>query len=782
MGEMMNHPIRAFAAVTALGLVVTATLLTVRDQDGAGGAAAPSRSTGKANSVSLGRTQTVSLTTASNCDDLLAYYKREADRVVGPYGLNGNRLYGFGGMAGVNTLSEADAARTSAGAAVVPQAQASGPAAPDTSTNVQVAGVDESDVVKTRGDIMVSTVDGAVRITRLAGKDTRTLATWRPSGSSANSVLLDGTAAVVVGYAIRSQIVHPLPADAKAESGAASSAEGSSAEGSSAAGSSTEGSTAAEVSPGPGTTRLMMPFGPAPEAGTVLTVLDLADPAHPRAVRQLEITGTSNGDVRLVDGELRLAVSSDAHGLTWKTPSYPPNTNVTPKSFQSAEKKATAANRRLIDGSTIADWLPQATVTPLDAAGKPDGAPVTKPLLDCSKVAVPNSFSGLQTLSLVASDLRVSTPLTDWRAAGVVASGSTLYATADHAWIATSTWARPVQTPQPATKDQNNLVVPEPDFAPVTSSTQLHLFDTPLRSDPRYVASGQIDGMLLSQFSMDERDGMLRVASTTEATATPAAGEKETEPVIKTEGRISVLRPDGKTLNRVGLITGLGAGERIRGVRFDGTTGYVVTYKQTDPLYTVDLSDPEHPALKGELKMPGYSAYLHPAGTGRLLGLGQDGTRSGQTTGLQLSLFDVQNLAQPTRLDQQKLSGAWSDAESDHHAFTLAGDLVLIPYSSWISDPKPHNGSYGERFDAGVIAVRVGAGTLSAPSVLRPIADSELRTSNTGKSSATFQKVTQATPMRTVVQAGVIYTVTPTGIAAHNSTDFDRLTFAPFSS
>jgi hypothetical protein len=152
---------------------------------------------------------------------------------------------------------------------------------------------------------------------------------------------------------------------------------------------------------------------------------------------------------------------------------------------------------------------------------------------------------------------------------------------------------------------------------------------------------------------------------------------------------------------------------------------------------------------------------------------------------LQLSLFDVTNLTRPSRLSRQQLNGAWSDAEADHHAFTMAGNLVLIPYSSWISDPQPKNGVYNERFDAGVIAVRVGPDSLGKPTVLRPIADTALRTptsltSKTGPVITRFQKVTQATPMRTVVQGGVIYTVTPIGIAAHNGTDFHRLTFADF--
>jgi hypothetical protein len=252
-------------------------------------------------------------------------------------------------------------------------------------------------------------------------------------------------------------------------------------------------------------------------------------------------------------------------------------------------------------------------------------------------------------------------------------------------------------------------------------------------------------------------------------------------PAKPSEGRITVLRLDGDRLAAAGVLTGLGVGEQIRGVRFVGDIGYVVTYRQTDPLYTVDLSDPKHPRLRGELKLPGYSAYLHPAGAGRVLGLGQDGTTTGQVTGLQLSLFDVSNLDAPRRLDRQRLKGAWSDAEADHHAFTMAGNLVLIPYSSWAMRPPVVGGAFRQSFDAGVIAVRVNADTIGAPTILRPIANGPVNIDDKGEMiSGKNQKVLQATPTRTTVHDDTIYTLTPEGIAVHDGTTLTRLTFAAF--
>ena len=135
---------------------------------------------------------------------------------------------------------------------------------------------------------------------------------------------------------------------------------------------------------------------------------------------------------------------------------------------------------------------------------------------------------------------------------------------------------------------------------------------------------------------------------------------------------------------RRGSVEGLGKGERIFAVRFMGDAGYVVTFRQTDPLYTLDLSDPSAPRVRGELKIPGYSAYLHPVGDGLLLGVGQDADEeTGQVQGLQLSLFDVSDLAKPARLQQLKLGDRFSSSavEWNHHAFLWwpATKLAMLP-------------------------------------------------------------------------------------------------------
>jgi hypothetical protein len=130
-----------------------------------------------------------------------------------------------------------------------------------------------------------------------------------------------------------------------------------------------------------------------------------------------------------------------------------------------------------------------------------------------------------------------------------------------------------------------------------------------------------------------------------------------------------------------GHVTGLGLTERIYSVRFIGPVGYVVTYRQTDPLYTVDLSDPAQPRVRGSLALTGYSSYLHPASDTRLIGIGRQADAMGHAGGTQVSLFDVSDLAAPTRLATFTLAAAISNAEFDPHAFLYwpGAHLIVVP-------------------------------------------------------------------------------------------------------
>lgn len=149
---------------------------------------------------------------------------------------------------------------------------------------------------------------------------------------------------------------------------------------------------------------------------------------------------------------------------------------------------------------------------------------------------------------------------------------------------------------------------------------------------------------------------------------------------------MDVLQRDGRELRVVGSVGGLGRGEQIFAVRVMGETGYVVTFRQTDPLYTIDLSDPTDPRVVGELKILGYSAYLHPIGDGLLLGVGQDADEQARISGTQISIFDVSEPADPVRIRQYTFAEfARSEAEFDHHAFLYCPPtgMAVIPIGWW---------------------------------------------------------------------------------------------------
>ncbi|HUV60664.1 MAG TPA: beta-propeller domain-containing protein [Thermoplasmata archaeon] len=177
------------------------------------------------------------------------------------------------------------------------------------------------------------------------------------------------------------------------------------------------------------------------------------------------------------------------------------------------------------------------------------------------------------------------------------------------------------------------------------------------------VATGEVRGWLLDQFSMDESGGILRVATTTSW--------------ISPENNVYVLSADMVT---IGSLEGLAPTERIYASRFLGDTLYLVTFRQVDPLFVIDLSAPSAPVVLGELKVPGFSSYLHPISDGLVLGVGsQDGC-------VKLSLFDVSDPANPTETGNYMVEDkSWTPVSYDHKAllFEPARDLLVIPITTY---------------------------------------------------------------------------------------------------
>ena len=328
-------------------------------------------------------------------------------------------------------------------------------------------------------------------------------------------------------------------------------------------------------------------------------------------------------------------------------------------------------------------WLPRRVLR--RASG---GRPRFRPAARCGRVMRPAVHSGVDLLTVLTIDMDKGLPAVDSDA--VLGGGETVYASKRALYVGLEKWS----------DESSGGGEPLPG-----DHTQLHKFDTSDASATSYRASGRVAGHLLNQFSMSERADVLRVATTRFAGAGP--GDESESSVVTLAERHGALVP-------LGRVDGLGRGELIHAVRFLGDVGYVVTFRQTDPLYTVDLARPDAPRVVGELKIRGYSAYLHPIGENLLIGVGQDATAEGARLGAQVSLFDVSNLSRPARLHQRTLGdGGSSEVEWDHHAFLwwAPAKLAVLPLENWGDGTSVFAGAVGLAVDPATGIAEVGRAT-----------------------------------------------------------------------
>lgn len=191
------------------------------------------------------------------------------------------------------------------------------------------------------------------------------------------------------------------------------------------------------------------------------------------------------------------------------------------------------------------------------------------------------------------------------------------------------------------------------------------------KEDIDYEVSGEVPGRVLNQFSMDQHKGYFRVATTV---------SRNWGMNSESLNNMYILDED---LDITGKVEDLAKGERIYSVRFMGNKGYMVTFRQIDPLYVIDLEDPYNPEVLGYLKIPGVSDYLHPYDETHLIGVGRDATEQGRMKGMKLSLFDVSDVSDPEEIDSYFIGdrGTYSEALNDHKAFLFdrSKDLLVLP-------------------------------------------------------------------------------------------------------
>ncbi len=200
--------------------------------------------------------------------------------------------------------------------------------------------------------------------------------------------------------------------------------------------------------------------------------------------------------------------------------------------------------------------------------------------------------------------------------------------------------------------------------------TQTRIYKFRLQDGIKYQAKGQVPGTVLNQFALDEYQDHLRIATTTQEWSS-----------THSQNSVYILNPELKVLSS---ITGIAPGERIYSTRFLQDRLYMVTFRQVDPFFVIDLN-PQNPKVLGQLKIPGFSNYLHPYGDHYVIGLGYDTSlnKSGGVIqgGIKLSLYDVEDVSQPREVDSSISgdSGSYSEACENHRAFLLHHDLLAFP-------------------------------------------------------------------------------------------------------
>ena len=409
------------------------------------------------------------------------------------------------------------------------------------------------------------------------------------------------------------------------------------------------------------------------EPGTVITEVDVSDRTRPRVVRELEVEGS------YVSARVRGATARVVIG------SYP-----RPIPAEAGDAPVLERRRAAIRRARLKAFIPRYTL-------KRGARSVRRSLVGCRATRKPAVFSGLGMLTVLTLDLSKGIEPVD--SDGLLTDARTVYASQGSLYVASERWVDP--TPESG------------ESAPGGRGTTIHRFDVRDSDHTTFRASGTVRGYMLNQWALSEHRGVLRVATTEEPLWWEGGAQRAGESYVTT------LAEDGGALRQRGQVGGLGRGERIYAVRFIEDQGYVVTFRQVDPLYVVDLSDPAKPSVAGELKVLGYSAYLHPVGRDLLLGVGQDATEEGRTRGTQLSLFDVSDPAAPRRTHQRTLGQGGSEAEYDHHAFLWwpARSLAVIPIQTHGEDPFV--GAVGFDVRGGTGIAEVGRVTHPGPASVR---------------------------------------------------------------
>jgi uncharacterized secreted protein with C-terminal beta-propeller domain len=546
-----------------------------------------------------------------------------------------------GGIEGVAPLGSADGSSTGA----APSLPGEGPPAPaptdgsHSGTTIQEAGVDEADVVKTDGTYLYmldSLNDGSVlRIVQVSPGPMAVVSETQLKGYGQDVYLHgDKVVAITTGggfYFAMGGVATMMMQDAPAATTDTAPADAST---------SPDAPTAVQI----GTSEpisIMPPFGGGDfvyqRPNTIVSVVDVTSRSAPAVLSETKFDGTQSA-TRMIDGVLHMVLANYQNYYFDVMPML---------------------GRPQLDVSTVdvSTLLPNYTRTNSDGT-ESGGAVVT-----WQQLYHPVDGDGFGVVTLVSLDVDNNAEFT---AVGVVAEPGLIYSSLQALYLTDTNYDW----------QGNNR-----------TTTDVYKFAYSNRSATP-VATGTVQGRILNQYSMSEYAGNLRVATTIDPTwffdQTTGTGGI----VSQSQNSVYVLGESNGSLAVVGKVENIATGESIQSARFMGDKGYVVTFLQTDPLFTLDLSDPTAPRLVGKLEVPGYSTFLTPMDANHVLTVGQYVPPPGASGnwGVQLSIFDVTDFANPVQSANVVIgadTGAYSEALWDPKAFTYFAEhgMVALPIS-----------------------------------------------------------------------------------------------------
>jgi len=392
---------------------------------------------------------------------------------------------------------------------------------------------------------------------------------------------------------------------------------------------------------------------------TAISVFDVTDRAAPRLLRTIHAS-SSLLSARRVGNAVHTVLSAEPFAASSVWTSYPTAADMSTEQGVAAAYDALAReNTRRIDSFSAEDTLPT-----LDLGG--GAAPPS--IVYQSQLPDGAAFTSLLSIDLLSDEAKAVTVIS--RPGAVYASAGALYMAVPHQRGGSYGWYG----------GQDGL----------SELSTIHKFSIGAApSATGYVGSGVVKGRVLNQFAMDEKDGHLRIATTTGHVPSPDV-----------HSTISVLGDQGGHLVETGRLDGIAKTEDIRSVRFDGDRGYVVTFKKTDPLFVFDLANPAAPRMLGELKIPGFSTYMHMMDATHLLTIGYDAADQGSFayfTGVLLQIFDVSDPTNPTLTHKEVIGtrGSSSEALTNHLAFTYFAPKNLLALPMTVCEGGGTQGNYG---------------------------------------------------------------------------------------